>query len=907
MDMQTLTFDDFSGGLTDSYVDAPLNKYQVADNFFVTPNKKLLTRWGSTYYDSTHHTVLASGTPRIGGLINYDSDSVLFVQIGKNIYYNPSSWTSLLGPSSNACFNLGGATNYMAYSEWNKHLFLTNDAYSYPTKIFKDQNGTVNLRTAGLPSLDLFAAINLANDIKTKYNLHRVDNNGGGTGSGPDRHTANDTTNSISSVNASDLTSLIVLVTELLTDYNAHQNNSGGSFHGSVVAAETVLNLTPPRTLSDCLARLDDLRTKYVAHEANATPHNAIGTQAASQISVSRTLTFSPSAAGKNYIYAFVYVYKYTVGNLVYEDFGPVKQVAFTKAADITAGSPVTISNFTPFQISNGTTFNWETSGSNQVVLRVYRTINNGTTFYWVEDLADTTATNTRVGFLGNSALSGGSYVDGATDTIIQTNNKQLYINGGILDNDQPPPAKYIHIVDNFGYYGNIQEGADIFPNRLRQSVRWDIDSCPAGNFLDLEDEIVGLSSVNSVPLAFCKRMVYRIDSFYDDFGRGGMQGLKVVDAPGCVGHQSIVQTSLGVFYAAIDGFYWTDGYSVQKLSDEWNSTYKTITSTSTKQKQIYGAYDVENRRVWWGIQYDSSSLDNDRFMIFDLRWGVKSGACFTTASNGVDFAPTALCFFNKELVRGDKRGYLFRHNDSYKSDLKIDTGSAPSTWAKKTIIWDYKSVATDFGVNHEKKFVPRITIEGKNQGRVSLSISSINDDNFSTTTLSDIRFRGANQWGDELLFWGDESIIWGLDGQMQVWDRFPARQLRCQRKQVEFTNAYTIVTNSDTLGTCLLSGAANTATLNVSSSTWPTDSIDYYLSFETDNYTKQFLVTAINGAKTVLTLQDTGNVLPTGSVKWLLKGYIKDEVLNLNKYTLHFLPFSKTQQHFTGQVGENA
>lgn len=909
MEPTPLVFDKFSGGFTDNYIDAPLNQYQTADNFFITPNEKLLTRYGSVIYDSTHHTVLASGNPRIGGLINYDQDSILFVQIAKNIYYNPSSWQLLLGPTSNACFNNGSSSSYMSYGEWNKHLFLVNDTYSYPTKIWKDNAGTTKLRTAGLPSMDLFAAMALANDIKAKYNLHIVDDNGGGAGSGPNRHVVNDTFNPTSSPAATDLITLITLVTELLTDYNAHQNNTGGAFHGSVVAAETLFTTKAPRSLSECLERLDDLRTRYVAHEANAAPHNAIGTQAASQIAISRDFSIAVSAAGTNYLYGFCYVYRYTVGNKIFEDFGPVKQVAFTKAAAITAGSPATISNFLPFKMANGLIFNWEVSGTDEIVIRIFRTINNGNTFYFVEDRADTTATNTRTGFIGNSGISGATtYVDGATDAVLLANNKQLYTNGGIVSNDQPPPAKFIHITDNFGYYGNIQEGTDIFPNRIRQSIESDIDSCPGSFFIDLEDELVGISSFNSIPIAFCRRFCYRLDGFFDDLGRGGIQALKIVDAPGCIGSQSIIQTSVGVFYAGIDGFYWTDGYRVQKISENWNTTYKTITSTTTKAKQIYGTYDAENRRVWWGIQYDSTNSDNDKFLVLDLRWGVKPDSCFTTISNTSSFAPTAAVFFNKELVRGDRRGYLFKHRSTDTTDPKIDTTTTPNNWVTKTIQWDWLSVATDFGIAKEKKFVPRYTIEGKSHSQVSLNITSINDDGFQRQDLSELRFRGSNSWGDPLLFWGDPGIIWGLDGQMEAWGRFPGRQLRCQRKQIRVQNSYTIIVNSDTIGTALVSNAANTATITTAGLTWPLDVVDYYMSFETDGYATQYLITAINSpTNTILTLQDASNTLPNGTVKWLMKGYRRGEVLELNKFTLHYSPLSKTQQHFTGRVGANA
>lgn len=898
--LQAFTISDFSGGLTDNLVGNAPNRFAVIDNLLINTNQKAYQRWGSVVYDDSHHTVLASGNPRIGALVNFDNSTKLFAQIAKNIYHKPSSWSSLLGPSSNACFNNGSSTSYASFSEWNKHLYAVNDAYSYPTKIFVDVGGTTRLRTAGLPNLDLFAAISLANEFRTDYIAHIANTS---------RHPVADSVNTITAPAASDLFTLITLVTELCTDYNAHALDADAgtpTYHTATAATSRKLfQTTAPRTLSECIERLDDLKTKYNLHEATATPpHNGTSANA---VTTSRSLSIATAGTGFNYIYAFVWVYEYTVGNLKYIDFGPVKQVAFSKTAAIDAGSPATISNFAPFAIANGSIFNWDTAN---LYLRIYRTINNGDTFYWVEDQVDTTASNTRVGYVANSAISGATtYVDGATDAIIQAANKQLYINGGVLDNDQPPPCKFIHITDNFAYYGYIKEGTDEFPSRVYQSSSSDPDSVPGANFVDLEDEVVGISSFNSIPIVFCKRFVYRLDGFYDDLGRGQIQPLKIINAPGCVGNQSIVQAAEGVFYAGLDGFYWTDGYQVTKVSDEWNETYKDLVSTSTKQKRIIGCYEEQERKIHWGIQYDDSSSDNDRIITLDLRWGIKRDSCFTTWSNSTHFAPTALVVYDKLLVRGDRRGYLFKHQETTRTDPKVDTATTPDNWEEVYIPFRLKTVHYDFGDQKNRKFVPRITFIARNRTNLSLTIASINDQGKSTQNLREVRFRGNNTWGDELLVWGDDSLLWGQDGEIAVWMRFPAGQLRCQHKQLEFTNAFTIITNSDTLGTATISNAANTITLDNASAKFPSNSVDYYISHGVDNYGAQFLVTAINSpTNTALTLQDVSNVLPTGAgLEWLLKGYKKEEAIEFDTITVQAIPLSRTQQQYTGDIGENA
>lgn len=898
--LQPFSITDYSGGITDNLIGNTPNRFDELDNLLINTNRKAYQRDGSVIFDSTHHSVLASGNPRIGALIDYDNSSRLFVQIAKNLYHNPSSWAALLGPSSNACFNNGDGTNYASFAQWNKHIFCTNDAFSYPTKVYVDDTSTVRLRTAGLPNLDLFAAITLANELRTDYISH--------IGSAA-RHPVVDTVNVVTANTASDLFSLITLVSDLCNVYDAHAADADAgtpTYHtGTVGTTQTLFSTTAPRNLSECLERLDDLKTKYNAHEATATPpHNGVSTH---PTTTSRDIAIATAGAGSDYIYAFVWVYEYMVGNLKFQDFGPVKQVPFSKGAAITAASPATISNFAPFAIANGSIFNWDTAN---LYLRVYRTIDGGDTFYWVEDQVDTTASNTRVGFVANSAISGATtYVDGATDAIIQAANKQLYINGGVLENDQPPPAKFIHITDNFAYYGFIKEGTDEFPNRIYQSSSSDPDSVPGGNFIDLEDELVGISSFNSTPIAFCKRFLYRLDGFYDDLGRGSIQPEKIINAPGCVGAQSIVQAAEGVFYAGVDGFYWTDGYRVQKLSDEWNTTYKGIVSTATKQKRIYGCYEEQERKIHWGLQDDATSSDNDSIYTLDLRWGVKPDACFTTWSNTTNFAPTALVVYNKELVRGDRRGYLFKHQTTATTDPKVDISATPSDWEEVYIPHLLKTVHYDFGDQKNRKFIPRLTFIAKNRTNLSLLVTSNNDQGRSMKDLKEIRFRGNNSWGDELLVWGDETILWGQDGEIAVWMRFPNGQLRAQHKQLEFKNSFTIITNSDTLGTGTFSNAANTLTLDNAAAKWPSNSVDYYISHEVDNYQALFLVTAINSpTNTVLTLQDVSNVLPNGSgVKWLLKGYKKQEAIEYDSITVQAIPLSRTQQQFTGVLGENA
>ena len=190
----------------------------------------------------------------------------------------------------------------------------------------------------------------------------------------------------------------------------------------------------------------------------------------------------------------------------------------------------------------------------------IFRTIDAGQTLYQIGSVTNGTT----------------SFNDNVSDTTAQ-NGDVIYTADGTVDFDPPPQTKYVHVVNNIGYYLNIQDGAQVYPFRLRQSVPGDPDSCPIDFFVDLEDEGVGMSSVKSIPIAYCKKHIYRIENSFDQFGRGEMIPVRISDTVGCVSHNSIVQAENYVFWAGNDGFYASDGYQFIKLSDLFNDRYKKL------------------------------------------------------------------------------------------------------------------------------------------------------------------------------------------------------------------------------------------------------------------------------------------------------------------------------------------
>lgn len=743
---------DFSGGITDDvYLQDPKTS-AITDNLFIQSDGSIETRHGSVIEDEDNPQ-LPTGVQRVANLINYNNSDKLFYQSEVDIFYrDPSSFTTLQGPTSNSVFSSGTLTDAVSFTQWNGQIYLTNDSFPAPQKIYKDDMGAYNVRSSGLPAL-----------------------------------------------------------------------------------------ATSP--------------------------------------------VITPGIAGaNNYIYSFHYEYTYMVEDAEFESFGAVTQVEVTNSGDPSVNN----NNITSIPvISNGAVDNFDTSN---IKVFIYRTLNGGQVSYKIGEVTNGTT----------------SFVDSYSDSTIET-NLTLYIDDGTLDYDPVPLSKYVHVVNNTGYYGFISDEFGDHKNLIRQSVPGIPDACPAGFEIEVEDEIRGISSVKSNPIVLCKRHVYRIESAFDQFGRGTPLPVRISDTAGIVSNGSCVQAENYLFWFGNDGVYATDGYQLIKISDNLNDTYKAIIEEQSNTNRILGRFDEKERRIYWCVQRDSGNLDNDTFFILDLRWGIKADSVFTTWT-GNSFRPTSLEFFNGVLYRGDSRGYVFTHQPNNLTDPKVDTATPADEWITETIIWNYRSINFNFGSNHFRKYVTKCLITAANIGNTSIQINAINNDGQKTRALKIIRYRRNFVWGDPDFVWGNEDCIWNSTGLIQQWRRMPAKGLRISTIQIEITNGFSIITNSDTIGTATIDPVLNTITIDDVDQMWPAESIDYYIKVETDDYDKQYLVTNIDMTGKILTLADPENTLPLGSLKWELQGYKKGELLRLLSYNLHWENDSQTQDTYeSGQDGANA
>jgi hypothetical protein len=161
--MPQLRIDDWSGGITDNFLNADTKMSQVCDNLLVDRNGKLFLRHGSTL-ESSEFPLTQLGNTRINRLIGFkkrDGSFKYFKVQGRKMFALTGNETSgheeITGPSSRPFFTAGGATSQINYDEWNEHIIgcvADETVYARPTLgFFKDENDIPLGINCGLPEL----------------------------------------------------------------------------------------------------------------------------------------------------------------------------------------------------------------------------------------------------------------------------------------------------------------------------------------------------------------------------------------------------------------------------------------------------------------------------------------------------------------------------------------------------------------------------------------------------------------------------------------------------------------------------------------------------------------------------------------------------------------------------------
>jgi hypothetical protein len=544
------------------------------------------------------------------------------------------------------------------------------------------------------------------------------------------------------------------------------------------------------------------------------------------------------------------------------------------------------------------------------ITVELFRTQDGGTTYYLMDEVKNGITTYTDLYSDENGNAARGALSD----------QQPLYTTGGEVAHSQAPECRYFLILDNIAYYAYITDTGQVFKDQIVQSIPGAPDTGPADFSDEVGDEITGLSSCRSNVIVLCRHSLYRLTGGYNNLGQGTLSHEKISDEIGCVSSKSIVQTELGIFFAGTDGFYFTDGFQLIKVSIDRNLTYKQLVQTEAQAARITGAYDRLNRQIWWSTQSEPTGTDVDESHIFYLDYGVKPSGVFTSAANGTYWSPTALAFFEGDMIRGDRRGVLLRHNKRWKSDPKIPSSGtyedflAIDQWGTVHVPYLYRSCALDFGSIAVGNYVTKVKMLGKNVGNSATQFFTIADNNYNSPSkkpVAPMLYQANPRWGDATVAWGDSSFKWKYDGKLDLRRRMPRGNLRAQLKQIEARPARVGVYRYDAYpeGAFVQVSKANlTASLTTPDGyywiQWPVDVMDMYIAFEDDGYVNEYQIT--KAVQEVAFIADPNSLLTEDLVdqKWVVRGYMKEASLAFLGYTLQFASFGDRGSAYTAGSG---
>lgn len=568
----------------------------------------------------------------------------------------------------------------------------------------------------------------------------------------------------------------------------------------------------------------------------------------------------------------------------------------------MTVDSYATITNIPSIVNSNGSNYD------SDIKMNLYRTAGNGIIYYKLDQIA--------------AGIT--SYMDANADTVSSNSQnplitrEQLYTTGGIVGRDQIESAKYIAQVNGFTYYAGVSDGNVYQPNRLRQSLPLVPDAAPASFYDDFDDEIIGLGSARNNLIVLCKSSVFRENGVFTENGSGYMSHEKISDVVGGINQKSIVQTEIGVFYAGSDGYYYTDGYQVIKLSLEIDDTYAYLTKTEEQKRFIAGAYDKRNRRVWWSMKNDYQT----EFYVLHLNQGVRPSAAFTKQFNPDVIKPASHVFWRDDHWFGHEEGYLMKSDIDQKAD-QIPNYLVAKPWNDSTIPYEYISTAMDGGTIFERKYLTKIHVVSDNSGNMAIQpyiVRDMNSDYMGIKPLAPINYKDNLIWGQPSCVWGTADLHWNNKGKMDEFRRFPHSTLRSDFFQIGLRPATLGVYNSEsfffpqfTFGLTTTTGTKNvfiyTQDASFTDLIWPTDVVGYKMAFEVDDYVSEYEILTVTG--NVLTVSDPlGTFVNASGMKFVIRGKSKNQRLTVTSYVIHFANLGDLVKNYKGPAGsggENA
>lgn len=620
------------------------------------------------------------------------------------------------------------------------------------------------------------------------------------------------------------------------------------------------------------------------------------------------TLTIAGGAA--NYVYYFVYEHSYSLGvtgaDTTYSVLGTPSPPKLSSSSAVIGGATVTA--ITSLDYPTQTSATGYPLNSN-FKIRIYRTKNNETVPRYVGEVAYPTT----------------SFDDGVADASL---GAPLYTADGSTPYDEPPPCRIMHVVGDCAYYSGFVRDASSSTDdwgRIRgaiQSVPGVLESAPADYIIPTPDHLTAIEGVDSYPIFFAKNACWRVEGQIDSFGNGSPVLRVISEKVGALCQNGVVKTDRGLVFAAVDGYYLTNGFTLTKLSDHCSKYYLKAWGQLTEEEMVSflsGTYHAKSNRVFFACR--SSELDADgvypnMLHVLDLRWLDQLGhASITDLVGGENtstlgllgattLAPTSLAVYNDHLLIGDVNGFILSINllpqDPPDDPSSVDTFNAPkhydcaadlavlssAAWESVSVVWDYISPAFSMSNKWATKWGTWISVMFKMitaQTRIFTQIFTYNDAKSRSDTLgSPVELHPIRE----------EDVDPGA-GIYQVDRRAKKGTLRFKFKQLQLKKGHVTLYASHPDGeeaypAATLARSARVVTLP--SGTWPSDVRGHKIYFASDVYSEGWTILTVSGD--TLTVSDPDNSLPeNGSYRWVIKGYDRSagSGLGIEGYSLQY------------------
>ena len=496
------------------------------------------------------------------------------------------------------------------------------------------------------------------------------------------------------------------------------------------------------------------------------------------------SVALSGSGSSLSYGYKFCFKRKYTVtgsGEIVqYGETTTVIEIADADASAISALNPASVTSIPELQNVGGEQHKIGTDGDD-IKIAIFRTRNAGTVFYEVGEVDN-----------GVTFFSDTKEDDDLSDP--------LYAQGGTLDNSAVAKCKYVTVAKDSAWFANSSD----HPQRIWQSKALVPGAVPESNYIDVDEPITALGNTRNFPIAFTINKVYRIEGYLDAEGRGILQKRVITDRVGCINFRTIAQTRNGIYYAGTDGFYFTDGYSNTKISEQIDDTYLDLITSDEKQYRMNAIYDPTEQKVYFSVMEGS---DNDKIFVFDERYNA-----WTTMTGTTGFVPVSMASKDNTLYMGDDEGYFYEFDRDISTDCVRDTSAAVTAWGEEAIVYKFKHIAEAFGNFDIKKWVYKVSLQVRDTTGQHISVESYDEDDLASTSLKPITSTGLLTWGESGFAWGATGLTWLRSYVVNRTRRFVRGTLRTYFKQLYLTNQTdAIIQYSDQSGTAIVDATAKT------------------------------------------------------------------------------------------------